>query len=76
MIENIVARSKKKAVKRFIKNQERGIKLDDIIEIRERRVQGERGSPEYHQSRRLGENFRTQGRANHQRANLDDRDQS
>jgi proteasome-associated ATPase len=32
MIENIVARSKKKAVKRFIENQERGIKLDDIIE--------------------------------------------
>ncbi len=32
MIENIVARSKKKAVKRFIEQQERGIKLDDIIE--------------------------------------------
>jgi proteasome-associated ATPase len=32
MIENIVARSKKKAVKRFIENQERGIKIDDIIE--------------------------------------------
>jgi proteasome-associated ATPase len=32
MIENIVARSKKKAVKRFIDHQERGIKLDDIIE--------------------------------------------
>jgi proteasome-associated ATPase len=32
MIENIIARSKKKAVKRFIKNQERGIKFEDIIE--------------------------------------------
>jgi len=32
MIENIVARSKKKAVKRFIENQERGIRLEDIIE--------------------------------------------
>jgi proteasome-associated ATPase len=32
MIENIVARAKKKAVKRFIENQERGIKLDDILE--------------------------------------------
>jgi len=32
MIENIVARSKKKAVKRFIENQERGIKIEDIIE--------------------------------------------
>ncbi len=32
MIENIVARSKKKAVKRFIESQEHGIKFDDIIE--------------------------------------------
>ncbi len=32
MIENIIARSKKKAVKRFIDNQERGIKFEDIIE--------------------------------------------
>jgi len=32
MIENIVARSKKKAVKRFIEKQEHGIKIEDIIE--------------------------------------------
>jgi proteasome-associated ATPase len=32
MIENIVARSKKKAVKRFIEDKERGIKIEDIIE--------------------------------------------
>jgi proteasome-associated ATPase len=32
MIENIVARAKKKAVKRFIEHQERGIKLDDVLE--------------------------------------------
>jgi proteasome-associated ATPase len=32
MIENIIARSKKKAVKRFIENQERGIKFEDIID--------------------------------------------
>ena len=32
MIENIIARSKKKAVKRFIDHKERGIKLEDIIE--------------------------------------------
>jgi proteasome-associated ATPase len=32
MIENIIARSKKKAVKRFIEHRERGIKLNDIIE--------------------------------------------
>ena len=32
MIQNIVARSKKKAVKRFIVDSERGIKFEDIIE--------------------------------------------
>ncbi len=32
MIENIVARAKKKAVKRLIEHQIRGIKSDDIIE--------------------------------------------
>jgi proteasome-associated ATPase len=32
MIENIIARSKKKAVKRFIETKERGIKFEDIIE--------------------------------------------
>jgi proteasome-associated ATPase len=32
MIENIIARAKKKAVKRFIENQERGIKFEDIID--------------------------------------------
>jgi proteasome-associated ATPase len=32
MIENIVARAKKLAVKRFIENKERGIRLEDLIE--------------------------------------------
>jgi len=32
MIENIVARAKKKAVKRFIDHQERGIKLQDLCD--------------------------------------------
>jgi proteasome-associated ATPase len=32
MIENIVARAKRKAVKRFIDNRERGIKIDDLVE--------------------------------------------
>jgi proteasome-associated ATPase len=32
MIENIIARSKKRAVKRFIDDKERGIKFEDIIE--------------------------------------------
>ena len=32
MIQNIVDRAKKKAVKRMIDNQERGIKLEDLIE--------------------------------------------
>jgi proteasome-associated ATPase len=32
MIENIVARAKRKAVKRFIDHRERGIKVEDLIE--------------------------------------------
>jgi proteasome-associated ATPase len=32
MIESIVARSKRRAVKRFIENGERGITMDDLIE--------------------------------------------
>src|SRR5690606_5054444 len=32
MIQNIVDRAKKKAVKRLIEEEERGIKLDDLIE--------------------------------------------
>ena len=32
MIENIIARAKTRAVKRFIEHQERGIKFEDIIE--------------------------------------------
>ena len=44
MIENIVARAKKKAVKRLIERQERGIRLEDLHRGRQRRVQGERGS--------------------------------
>jgi proteasome-associated ATPase len=32
MIENVVARAKKRAVKRLIEHQERGIKLEDLVE--------------------------------------------
>ena len=32
MIQNIVSRAKKRAVKRMIENEERGVKLDDLIE--------------------------------------------
>ena len=32
MLENIVSRAKKKAVKRVINHQERGIKVEDLIE--------------------------------------------
>ncbi|MCP5068472.1 MAG: proteasome ATPase, partial [bacterium] len=32
MIENIVARAKKKAVKRYLDKQERGIKVDDLMQ--------------------------------------------
>ena len=75
MIENIVERAKKKAVKRLIEDQERGIRLDDLHRRGPRGVQGERGSPEHHESRRLGAHLGPQGRADHQRPHADHRDQ-
>ena len=75
MIENIVARAKKKAVKRVIDHDERGIKARRPARGGPRGVQGERGSPEHHQPRRLGADLRPQGRAHHQRANPHHRDQ-
>ena len=73
MIQNIVSRAKKRAVKRTIEHNERGIMARRPDQLRERRVQGERGSPEHDQSGRLGADLGPQGRAHHQRAHADDR---
>ena len=50
MIENIVARAKKLALKRYLASKEKGIKLDDLLECGAGGVQGERGSTEHHES--------------------------
>ena len=43
MIENIVRRAKKEAIKRFLSMGEKGIKAEDLLARDPRRVQGERG---------------------------------
>ena len=75
MIENIVARAKKKAVKRVIDHERARHQARRRHRGRERRVQGERGSAEHHESRRLGAHLGPEGRAHHQRPDADDRAQ-
>ena len=54
MIENIVRRAKKDAIKRFLSTGEKGIKGEDLQRGDPRRVQGERGPAQHHEPRRLG----------------------
>ena len=72
MIENIVSRAKKRAVKRTIEHERARHHARRPDRVGERRVQGERGSPEHDEPRRLGAHLRAQGRAHHQRANAHD----
>ena len=63
MVENIVRRAKKDAIKRFLSTGEKGIKSEDLLGRHPRRVQGERGPPEHHEPGRLGADLRQEGRA-------------
>ena len=54
MIENIVRRAKKMAIKRAIAGEPKGINDDDMIAAHPPGVQGERGSAEHDEPRRLG----------------------
>ena len=58
MIESIVRRAKKLALKRYIQTAEKGITPGRPPQRRPRRVQGERRPPQYHQPRRLGQDRR------------------
>ena len=58
MIENIVRRSKKLAIKRFLDSGEKGIRTEDLMTSVTPGVQGARRPAQYHQSRRLGQNLR------------------
>ncbi len=63
MIENIVRRAKKDAIKRFLSKGEKGIKTRGPAHGHPRRVQGERGPAEHHQPGRLGADLGQEGRA-------------
>ncbi len=63
MIENIVRRAKKLAIKRELAGGARGIRIDDLLELDPPGVQGARGPAEHDQPRRLGEDLRQEGRA-------------
>ena len=60
MIESVVRRAKKLALKRYIAGGQKGIMVDDLHR-RARGVQGERGPAEHHQPRRLGQDRRQEG---------------
>ena len=68
MIENIVRRAKKDAIKRFLSNGREGHQGRGPVPRDPRRVQGERGPPEHDEPRRLGPDLRQEGRAHRLRA--------
>ena len=63
MIQNIVDRAKKMAIKDFLDPGQRGIRVEHLLDALRRRVQGERGPAQHHQPRRLGADLRQEGRA-------------
>ncbi len=63
MIENIVRRAKKLAIKRVIAGGAKGVGTNDLLGFDQAGVQGARGPAQHHQSRRLGEDLGQEGRA-------------
>ena len=63
MIENIVRRAKKEAIKRFLSDGREGHQVRGPAPRDPRRVQGERGPAEHDEPRRLGPHLRQEGRA-------------
>ncbi len=68
MIENIVRRAKKLAIKRLLADGTRGIRVDDLDRVDPPGVQGARGPAQHHQPRRLGQDLGQEGRAHRLRA--------
>ncbi len=68
MIENIVRRAKKLAIKRLLATGVRGIRVDDLIESIHQEYKETRGPPQHDEPRRLGEDLRQEGGAHRLRA--------
>ena len=71
MIEYIVRRAKKLALKRFLSDEREGHQARGPARRRPRGVQGERGPAQHHQPGRLGADRREEGRADRLRAHAD-----
>jgi hypothetical protein len=63
MIQNIVDRAKKMAIKEFLETGRKGLRGSTSAVRMHRRVQRERGPARHHQPRRLGQELRPEGRA-------------
>ena len=63
MIQNIVDRAKKMAIKDLLEHDQNGLRVAAPAPGLRRRVQGERGPAQHHQPRRLGADLRQEGRA-------------
>ena len=63
MIQNIVDRGKKMAIKEFLSTGQQGPAPAAPARRLRRRVPGERGPAQHHQPRRLGPDLRQEGRA-------------
>ena len=61
MIENVVRRAKKLAIKRQLAEGASGIRVNDLIAVDPPGVQGARGPAEHDQSGRLGEDLGQEG---------------
>ena len=57
MIENIVRRAKKLAIKRHIAGGPKGVRTQDLARLDQAGVQGARGPAQHHQPRRLGQDL-------------------
>ena len=73
MIENVVARAKKLAIKRLLRPASEGLTTEDLLRRHPRRVPRERGPAQHDQPRRLGPDQRQEGRAHRLRAHPDQR---
>ncbi len=63
MIENIVRRAKKDAIKRFLSMGEKGIKTEDLLTAIRDEFKENEDLPEHHEPRRLGAHLGQEGRA-------------
>ena len=63
MIQNIVDRGKKMAIKQFLETGQKGLRIQHLLAACVDEFSRERGPAQHHQPRRLGPDLRQEGRA-------------